>query len=91
MLPGVATDEVAKGIPWRRDKRRCAPDLPPLQGEWWGWWWSTKMSFALDVRTLFYVMWPECLNSGLRIGKILKLEAIEIFQKSAPVVTDTDP
>ena len=49
------------------------------------------MSFAFDVRTLFYVMWPECLNSGLRIGKILNLEAFEIFQKSAPVVSDTDP
>ena len=31
-----------------------------------------KMSFALDVRTLFYVMWPECLNSGLLIGKNLE-------------------
>ena len=50
-----------------------------------------KMSFALDVRTLFYVMWSACLNSGLRIGKSCELEAIEIFPKSAPVVSDTDP
>ena len=44
------------------------------------------------MRTLFYVMWPECLNSGLRIGKNLGPDkAGRDFPKSAPVVPDTDP